>query len=132
MGATAGWYPDPGGGQGLYRYWDGQSWSAATTPNPAAAPPPPQGIVNPGSASGTAGASAHANYGPGSYGQGAYGQGSYGQGAYGQGSYGQSGYGQGAAGQGAPGQGAPGQGAPGHWGNPDGDDDGRTQVRRPD
>jgi len=35
-------------------------------------------------------------------------------------------------GQGAPGQGAPGQGAPGHWGNPDGDDDGRTQVRRPD
>jgi aquaporin Z len=26
----------------------------------------------------------------------------------------------------------PGQGAPGHWGNPGGDDDGRTQVRRPD
>lgn len=27
----------------------------------------------------------------------------------------------------------PGQpGAPGHWGNPEGDDDGRTQVRRPD
>jgi aquaporin Z len=25
-----------------------------------------------------------------------------------------------------------GQGAPGHWGNPEGDDDGRTQVRRPD
>jgi aquaporin Z len=35
---------------------------------------------------------------------------------------------------GAPGQTQqPGQpGAPGHWGNPDGDDDGRTQVRRPD
>ncbi len=33
----------------------------------------------------------------------------------------------------APGQPAPGApGAPGHWGNPDGDDDGRTQVRRPD
>ena len=33
-----------------------------------------------------------------------------------------------------PGQqpGQPGPGAPGHWGNPDGDDDGRTQVRRPD
>jgi len=29
---------------------------------------------------------------------------------------------------GQPGQ----QSAPGHWGNPDGDDDGRTQVRRPD
>ena len=31
-----------------------------------------------------------------------------------------------------PAPGAPGQGAPRHWGNPDGDDDGRTQVRRPD
>lgn len=39
-----------------------------------------------------------------------------------------------------PGQPQPGQppqqpgqpGAPGHWGNPEGDDDGRTQVRRPD
>ena len=40
---------------------------------------------------------------------------------YGQG--GQSPWGQ------QPGQ-QPGQ--PGHWGNPDGDDDGRTQVRRPD
>ena len=30
-----------------------------------------------------------------------------------------------------PGQ-QPQQGAPGHWGNPDGDDNGRTQVRRPD
>jgi hypothetical protein len=91
VSATAGWYPDPGGGQGLYRYWDGQAWSAATTANPASAPPP-QGIVNPGSAAGTSGASAHANYGQGSYGQGSYGQGSYGgagqQGGYGQGAYG--------------------------------------------
>jgi hypothetical protein len=31
-----------------------------------------------------------------------------------------------------PAQPQPGQGAPGHWGNPDEDDDGRTQVRRPD
>lgn len=38
-GAQPGWYPDPGGGQGLYRYWDGRAWSAATTPNPNAAPP---------------------------------------------------------------------------------------------
>ena len=29
------------------------------------------------------------------------------------------------------GQPAPG-GQPGHWGDPEGDDDGRTQVRRPD
>lgn len=103
MSATAGWYPDPGGGQGLYRYWDGQAWSAATTANPASAAPP-QGIVNPGSASGTAGGSAHANYGQGSYGQGSYGQGSYGQSAYGQGQGGpaqggQPGYGQQAGGQ---------------------------------
>jgi hypothetical protein len=38
-GAQPGWYPDPGGGQGLYRYWDGRAWSAATTANPNAAPP---------------------------------------------------------------------------------------------
>jgi len=99
MSATAGWYPDPGGGQGLYRYWDGQAWSAATTANPASAAPP-QGIVNPGSASGTAGGSAHANYGQASYGQGSYGQGSYGQSPYGQGGYGQSASGQSAYGQG--------------------------------
>jgi Protein of unknown function (DUF2510) len=39
VSAKAGWYPDPGGGQGLYRYWDGRAWSAATSPNPGAAPP---------------------------------------------------------------------------------------------
>ncbi|MFP5283872.1 MAG: DUF2510 domain-containing protein, partial [Actinomycetes bacterium] len=33
--------PDPGGGVGLYRYWDGRAWSAATSPNPAAPPPAP-------------------------------------------------------------------------------------------
>ncbi len=40
MTATAGWYPDPGGQPGLFRYWDGRAWSAATTDHPAAAPPP--------------------------------------------------------------------------------------------
>ena len=44
VSAKAGWYPDPGGGQGLYRYWDGKSWSAATSPNPGA-PPPNQGLA---------------------------------------------------------------------------------------
>jgi len=39
VSAKAGWYPDPGGGQGLYRYWDGKAWSAATSPNPGAPPP---------------------------------------------------------------------------------------------
>lgn len=41
MSAQAGWYPDPGGGLNLYRYWDGRAWSAATSPNPAAPPPSP-------------------------------------------------------------------------------------------
>jgi Protein of unknown function (DUF2510) len=39
VSARAGWYPDPGGGQNLFRYWDGRTWSAATTYNPQAAPP---------------------------------------------------------------------------------------------
>ena len=104
MSATAGWYPDPGGGQGLYRYWDGRAWSAATTTDPASAPPP-QGLVNPGSATGTAGSVAHANYGQGSYGSGSYGSSAYGQGgASGQNASGQSGYGQNTYGQGAYGQ----------------------------
>ena len=32
VSAQAGWYPDPGGVANLYRYWDGQAWSAATRP----------------------------------------------------------------------------------------------------
>ena len=47
MSASAGWYPDPGGGQGLYRYWDGKAWSAATSPYPNA-PAPTQGLVRAG------------------------------------------------------------------------------------
>jgi hypothetical protein len=43
VSAKAGWYPDPGGGQSLYRYWDGKAWSAATSPNPGA-PPPTAGL----------------------------------------------------------------------------------------
>jgi hypothetical protein len=44
VSAQAGWYPDPGGVPNLYRYWDGQAWSAATSPNPQV-PPPSQGLV---------------------------------------------------------------------------------------
>jgi Protein of unknown function (DUF2510) len=47
VSANSGWYPDPGGGHGLYRYWDGRAWSAATSPNPSA-PPPSQGLVGAG------------------------------------------------------------------------------------
>ncbi|MFZ1410734.1 MAG: DUF2510 domain-containing protein [Micropruina sp.] len=32
--SNAGWYPDPGGQPGMYRYWTGSSWSTAVTPNP--------------------------------------------------------------------------------------------------
>ncbi len=72
MAAQAGWYPDPGGGPGLYRYWDGKAWSAATSPHPNGAPPSqglvgasskpsqPYGQVGGGSPYG--GTSAYANY----------------------------------------------------------------------
>jgi Protein of unknown function (DUF2510) len=65
VSAKAGWYPDPGGGQGLFRYWDGKAWSAATSPNPSA-PPPTQGLVGVGAT-------------PQSSQTGAYGQSPYGQ-----------------------------------------------------
>ena len=92
MSAKAGWYPDPGGGQSLFRYWDGKAWSAATSPNPKS-PPPTQGVI---------GASPHQPTGSQLSGQGGYGTG-YGTGGYGAGGYGQtvrparsesSGYGQ--------------------------------------
>lgn len=34
-----GWYPDPAGAPGRFRYWDGSSWSSETTDNPASARP---------------------------------------------------------------------------------------------
>lgn len=37
--ASAGWYPDPGGQPGHYRWWDGQSWTPHLTPNPSTPPP---------------------------------------------------------------------------------------------
>lgn len=37
--AQSGWYPDPGGGPGQYRYWDGARWSVETTTDPGAPPP---------------------------------------------------------------------------------------------
>ncbi|WP_420175814.1 DUF2510 domain-containing protein [Luteococcus sp. OSA5] len=48
-----GWYPDPAGNPGHFRYWDGTSWSAQTTTDPAgsAAPQQPQGFSSaPGAA----------------------------------------------------------------------------------
>ncbi|WP_370246961.1 DUF2510 domain-containing protein [Nocardioides sp.] len=44
--AIRGWYPDPAGQPGLYRYWDGDAWTHdltadPATPLPGTAPPPP-------------------------------------------------------------------------------------------
>jgi len=36
-----GWYPDPGGAFGMYRYWDGVDWSETTSPTPLPGPPAP-------------------------------------------------------------------------------------------
>ncbi len=47
--ASVGWYPDPGGQPGLFRYWNGSSWSAQTTSTPRQTPPPPgQPVGGPG------------------------------------------------------------------------------------
>jgi len=37
---TTGWYPDPDGTKGRFRYWDGDAWSEATTTDPQQTPPP--------------------------------------------------------------------------------------------
>lgn len=90
MSTQAGWYPDPGGVANLYRYWDGQAWSAATSPNPQA-PPPAQGLVQ-----GMQGGPQAGGYGQAASGQpGWSGQQPYGQNAGGQNAYGQNAYGQG-------------------------------------
>jgi hypothetical protein len=37
--AFPGWYPDPAGVRGRYRYWDGSGWSTITTDDPREPPP---------------------------------------------------------------------------------------------
>jgi hypothetical protein len=39
MNAPPGWYPDPAGAPGRFRFWDGQGWGAATTDRPDASLP---------------------------------------------------------------------------------------------
>jgi hypothetical protein len=39
--SNPGWYPDPGGQPGKFRYWDGAAWSARLTSNPQDDPPGP-------------------------------------------------------------------------------------------
>ena len=91
MSAKAGWYPDPGGGQGLFRYWDGKAWSAATSPNPSA-PPPTQGLVGAGTGppGGQTGQTAYGQTGQPTYGQSGQSYGQSGQPGYGQPPYGQN------------------------------------------
>ncbi len=38
--STPGWYPDPGGAPGQFRYWSGTGWSANTTAQPGPEPGP--------------------------------------------------------------------------------------------
>ena len=38
--STPGWYPDPGGAPGRFRFWDGTHWAAGTVANPYTAPIP--------------------------------------------------------------------------------------------
>ena len=40
MASQAGWYPDPGGQPGMYRYWTGTAWTEAITPYPQSTPAP--------------------------------------------------------------------------------------------
>ena len=54
--AVAGWYPDPAGVPGRYRYWDGSNWSTVTSDDPrrprpgesrASSPPPSEPSTEP-------------------------------------------------------------------------------------
>ena len=59
--SSAGWYPDPGGQPGLFRYWTGSVWTAAVTGDPQETPPPsaplggPQGAPQGGQGYGQSG-----------------------------------------------------------------------------
>jgi hypothetical protein len=39
VSSPAGWYPDPGGQRGAFRYWNGSTWSSQLSPTPSAPPP---------------------------------------------------------------------------------------------
>ena len=41
-----GWYPDPAGATGLYRWWDGSSWAEVTSDSAHAPPPIPIGTAD--------------------------------------------------------------------------------------
>lgn len=37
--SAPGWYPDPGGQKGMFRYWDGHAWSPTVSSTPGGTPP---------------------------------------------------------------------------------------------
>ncbi|HEY9290547.1 MAG TPA: DUF2510 domain-containing protein [Microlunatus sp.] len=45
--ANSGWYPDPSGTPGRYRYWDGRQWSVETSGSPSAPAPGTGPVVAP-------------------------------------------------------------------------------------
>ena len=50
MTSPPGWYPDPGGQRGAFRYWDGRAWSVATTLGLPQSPGLPPGPPHPAAA----------------------------------------------------------------------------------
>lgn len=54
MSAPAGWYPDPAGEPGRYRFWDGRAWGSTTTDRPSAGPPGPPVLAARGALGGPA------------------------------------------------------------------------------
>lgn len=48
--STAGWYPDPGGAPGMFRWWDGAAWTTQLTSSPYS--PPPTAVLPPPTVSG--------------------------------------------------------------------------------
>ena len=46
--SAPGWYPDPSGQPGRFRFWDGRTWSAATTADPRTQPGAPGAPSGPG------------------------------------------------------------------------------------
>jgi hypothetical protein len=67
-----GWYPDPGGQPGMFRYWDGAAWSAVLSPTPDSPAPiagigvPPRSVGTP--AAGSRGGAGGPGAGPGASG----------------------------------------------------------------
>ena len=45
--AQPGWYPDPGGHQGMFRYWDGSAWTGQLSADPSTAADPRPARQNP-------------------------------------------------------------------------------------